>query len=68
MSDPWPSYFVKTLLVLVAVLFGMIVALATGIVVSVAGAGLSSAIASSGVGFGGSVSLALVIEKALGLL
>jgi hypothetical protein len=67
MSSPSPSSFAKTLLVLVAVLFG-IVALIAGILASVGGAGLSSAITSSGVGFGGSVSLALLIEKALDLL
>ena len=68
MSKPFPSYFVKVLLILVAVLFGIVVALTAGILASVVGAGLSSAIASSGVGFGGSVSLALLIEKSLGLL
>jgi hypothetical protein len=68
MADPSSSYFVKTLLVVVALLLGMIVALITGMLASAGGAGLSSAIASSGVGFGGSVSLMLLIEKALGLL
>jgi hypothetical protein len=63
-----PSYFVKKLLVLVAVLLGIIVALITGILANAGGAGLSSVIASSGVGFGSSVPLALCIEKALGLL
>jgi hypothetical protein len=68
MSDSSPAYFVKTLLVVVAVLFGIIVALIAGILASAGGAGLSSAVASGGVGFGGSVSLALFIEKALDLL
>jgi hypothetical protein len=68
MSDSSPSYFTKTLLVLVALLFGIVVALIAGILASVGGAGLSSAIASSGVGFGSSVSLALIIEKTLDLL
>jgi hypothetical protein len=68
MSDSSPSHFAKALLVVVAVLFGIIVALIAGILASVGGAGISSAIASGGVGFGGSVSLALLVEKALDLI
>jgi len=68
MAKPSTSYFEKILLVLVAVLFGIIVAFVTGILVSIAGASLSSTIGICGVGFGGSVSLALLVEKSLGLL
>jgi len=63
-----PSGLIKTLLVLVAVLSGIIVALLTGMLASAGGDELSSAIVSGGVGFAGSVSLVLLIEKSLGLL
>jgi hypothetical protein len=56
------------LLVLVAVLLGMIVALATGLLTRAGGAPLSAAIITSGLGFGGTVSVALLIEQALGLV
>jgi hypothetical protein len=52
----------------VAVLSGIIVALLTGILASAGGDELSSAIVSGGVGFAGSVSLVLLIEKSLGIL
>ncbi len=70
MSNPpsSPSGLVKALLVLVAVLSGIIVALIAGILVSTGGEELSSAIVSGGVGFAGSVSLVLLIEKSLGVL
>lgn len=66
--SPSPSGLVKTLLVLVAVLSGIIVALIAGILTSTGGEELSSAIVSGGVGFAGSVSLVLLIEKSLGVL
>jgi len=68
MSSPSPSGLVKPLLVLVAVLSGIIVALVAGILASAGGEELSSAIVSGGVGFAGSVSLVLLIEKALDML
>lgn len=68
MSNASPSSLVKTLLVMVAVLSGIIVALAAGMLASVGGDGVSSAIVSGAVGFAGSVSLVLLIEKSLGLL
>lgn len=62
-----PPGLVRTLLVLVAILIGIIVALIAGILVMTSGGAFSAAAASAGVAFGGTVPLVLLIEKSLGL-
>lgn len=58
----------RTLLVVVAILIGVIVALIAGMLASIGGAALSSAITAGGIAFGSAVTLVLLIMSALGLL
>jgi len=59
---------VRTLLVLIALLVGVIVGEAGGILAAVGGATLTTAFTTGGVAFAGTTTLALVILKSLGVL
>ena len=58
---------VKTLLVLVALLLGVVVGLVAGILITASGGALAVTVAAGGAGFGATVPLVLTIERALGL-
>jgi len=58
----------RTLLVLVAIQFGVIAGLVTGIALASGNASISNIVLGCGGAFGGSVTLVLLIEKELGLL
>lgn len=59
---------VRILLVVVAGLVGVIAGLVAGMLARSGGASVSVAVTRGGVGFAGSVSLALLVESSLGLL
>lgn len=59
---------VRILLVVMAGLVGVIVGLIAGMLARSAGVPVSVAVTRGGVGFAGSVSLALLVESSLGLL
>jgi hypothetical protein len=59
---------IKFLLVSLAILIGLVVGLVAGILARVAGTSLAPAIRDGGIAFGGTVTLAIVIMTALGLL
>lgn len=58
----------RALLVLIALLFGVTIAEAAGILTVIGGATMASAVVAGGVAFGATVTLVLLIESALGLL
>jgi hypothetical protein len=57
---------IKVLLVVIAILIGIIVGLVAGVLSRLGGADLTAAVIRGGVGFGGTVTLVLLIEHALG--
>lgn len=59
---------IKSLLVSLAILTGLIAGLVAGILARVAGKSLAAAIRDGGITFGGTVTLAIMIMTALGLL
>lgn len=65
MNDPTT---VKSLLVSVAILVGIVVGLGAGILARAAGKSTAAAIRDGGIAFGGTVTLMIVILTALGLV
>ena len=59
---------IRILLILLAILIGVVVGLVTGMLSKASGAKLPSAIRDAGIAFGGTVTLTILILKALGLL
>lgn len=59
---------IRSLLVLVALLLGLVVGQVGGILAVVGGAPIASAFVTGGVAFAGTVTLVLLIQTALGLL